>query len=156
MSYPTGLPLPLQDSYGFTPIDNDASEPMTGTQFMTRTSLDEPMTVSVSFSLTKAQEATFLAWLDTLDGSPFDMPVLLESGVATQSVYFIESGWPQLQSVGVNERQYRATLFVPDIVDPDDGNYGLLEFGAENSNNGDPEDWYNVLDLVINDILPEA
>ena len=147
----------LQSGYAFEPVNSTivSIEPSAGMAYAQRTTLDEPFVFTVTWQTTDRDG--FEAWAQSVAESGYTETLQIEAGEPVDvDVVFTEAGYPQLQSVRDGTYTYSGELFANAVNTPDDGLYEQLLFGAENSNDGDPETWFNVLDLVINEILPEA
>jgi len=152
MTYPI-----LQSGYAFEHVNGTivTIEPSVGMAYAQRMSMDEPFIFSVTWQ-TNDRDA-FEAWAQSVAESGYTETLQIEAGEPVAvDVVFTEAGYPQLQSVRDGTYTYSGELFASVVNNPDDGLYEQLLFGAENSDDSDPETWFSVLDLVINQILPEA
>lgn len=152
MTYPI-----LQSGYAFAHVNETivSVEPSAGMAYTQRMSLDEPFMFNVTWQ-TNDRDA-FEAWAQSVAESGYTETLQIEAGEPVSvDVVFTEQGYPQLQGVQNGTYTYSGELFANTVTNPDDGLYEQLLFGAENSEDSDPETWFNVLDLVINEILPEA
>ena len=112
LTYPEGLPLPLREGYGFTPVSPVSSMQMaSGRSRRRRVFLNVPTMVSVSGLCTAEQAKLFEGWckwgINWIDW--FLCPIKSPLGLQLTRVRFtdIYQG-PEL--VGVNHWRYTATL----------------------------------------------
>lgn len=158
--YPSTLRPPLTNGFNrHMPPPWRAVYPSVGTMYIQSISTGKTAFFNCQFRFTEAEQVIFRQWYnETLEGGvlPFHIKLDCESGFTEQLCYFTESGTPRIQSYDGNGIvTYSAQLYTEEFNDPDDGLYEHLLFGAENSADNDPETWFNALDLVINEILPE-
>lgn len=147
----------LQSGYAFEPVNSTiiTVEPSAGMAYAQRTTLDEPFVFTVTWQT--ADRDGFEAWAQSVAETGYSETLQIEAGEPVAvDVVFTEQGYPQLQGVQDGTYTYSGELFANVVNNPDDGLYEQLLFGAENSEDSDPETWFNVLDRVINEILPEA
>lgn len=152
MTYPI-----LQNGYAFEPVNGTivTIEPSAGMAYAQRTTLDEPFMFSVTWQTTDRDALE--AWAQTVAESGYSETLQIEAGEpVVVDVVFTEQGYPQLQSVQDGTYTYSGELFANSVTNPDDGLYEQLLFGAENSSDGDPETFYNILDIAVNQVLPTS
>lgn len=147
----------LQNGYSFEPVNDTivTVEPSAGMAYAQRTTLDEPFMFSVTWQTTDRD--AFEAWAQSVVESGYSETLQIEAGEPVSvDVVFTEQGYPQLQGVQDGTYTYSGELFANEVVNPDDGLYEHLLFGAENSSDGDPETFYDILDVAINQVLPTS
>src|SRR5690554_250499 len=152
MTYPI-----LQSGYAFEHVNGTivTIEPSVGMAYAQRMSMDEPFVFSVTWQTTDRD--AFEAWAQSVTISGYTETLQIEAGEPVAiDVVFTEAGYPQLQSVRDGAYTYSGELFANVVNNPDDGLYEQLLFGAENSEDGDPETFYDILDIAINEVLPTS
>lgn len=152
MTYPI-----LQSGYAFEPVNSTivSIEPSAGMAYAQRTTLDEPFVFTVTWQATDRDG--FEAWAQSVAESGYTETLQIEAGEPVDvDVVFTERGYPQLQSVQDGTYTYSGELFANVVNNPDDGLYEHLLFGAENSEDNDPETFYEILDVAINQVLPAS
>ncbi|PNG87547.1 hypothetical protein CBL13_01411 [Pseudomonas putida] len=113
LAYPKGLPLPLREGYGFTPVSPlIRSELRSGRVRQRRRFTSVPTVASVSWIMSDAQAQFFEAWFEEVLGagvSWFECPLKTPLGLDRYQARFadIYSG-PEL--VGVSSWRFTASL----------------------------------------------
>ena|SRR5690554_1177698 len=160
ITYPTTLPLPMQQGYSIERNTNDQEiNARSGTGIILNRSDSEPNLFSVQWLLNESQYKVLHDWFyNELNAGEleFTMPLWIESGVSEQTAVFVADSFQGYSTTENGLYSVSAQIFVPSLVDPDDGLYDLLVFGAENSSDGDPETFYDILDIAINEVLPTS
>lgn len=91
-AYPEGLPCPLRENYGFTPVNNIRRTPMDSGRARQRIEFpNAPATVPLSWIMSAPQARLFEAWAAQVVGAGwFEMVLLTPLGFDTQEVRFTE------------------------------------------------------------------
>lgn len=91
-SYPEGLPCPLRENYGFTPVNNIRRTPMDSGRARQRIEFpNAPATVSLQWVMTDLQARFFEAWAAQVVGAGwFTMTLLSPMGFTQEEVRFTE------------------------------------------------------------------
>lgn len=91
--YPEGLPCPLRESYGFTPVNNIRRTPMDSGRARQRVEFrNVPTMVSLRWVMTSPQASLFEAWAAQVVGAGwFTLNLLTPLGFADQEVRFTET-----------------------------------------------------------------
>lgn len=91
--YPEGLPCPLRESYGFTPVNNIRRTPMDSGRARQRIEFrNVPTMVSLRWIMTNIQARLFEAWAAQVVGAGwFEIELLTPLGFDTQEVRFTET-----------------------------------------------------------------
>lgn len=159
-AYPTTLPLPMQQGYSVERNTNDQElNARSGTGVILNQSDSESNLFSVQWLLNESQYKVLHDWFyTTLNAGEieFTMPLWIESGVSEQTAVFVADSFQGYSTTGNGLYSVSAQIFVSSLLDPDTGEYATLVELAEMSNDKDPETTMNILDIVINEILPEA
>jgi hypothetical protein len=92
-AYPEGLPCPLRESYGFTPVNNIRRTPMDSGRARQRIEFrNVPTMVSLRWTMTSPQASLFEAWAAQVVGAGwFTLNVLTPLGFEDQEVRFTET-----------------------------------------------------------------
>jgi len=92
-AYPDGLPCPLRESYGFTPVNNIRRTPMDSGRARQRIEFrNVPTMVSLRWVMTSPQATLFEAWTSQVVGAGwFTLNVLTPLGFEDQEVRFTET-----------------------------------------------------------------
>lgn len=109
--YPSGLPCPLRDNYGFTPTNNiQRTEMQSGRARQRITFRNTPSMLSLSWICSPVQALLFESWCVQVAGAEwFEIPLLTPQGYETVDVRFTETpGGGEL--VGVQSWRYTAVL----------------------------------------------
>lgn len=90
--YPEGLPCPLRENYGFTPVNNIRRTPMDSGRARQRIEFpNAPSLVQLSWIMTSPQAMLFEAWAAQVVGAGwFTMTLLTPLGFDAQEVRFTE------------------------------------------------------------------
>lgn len=91
--YPEGLPCPLRENYGFTPVNNIRRTPMDSGRARQRIEFQNvPATVNLQWIMTASQASIFESWAAYVAGAGwFEMTLLSPLGFETQEVRFTET-----------------------------------------------------------------
>lgn len=91
--YPEGLPCPLRENYGFTPVNNIRRTPMDSGRARQRIEFrNVPTMVSLRWIMTPPQAMLFEAWAVQVVGAGwFEMELLTPLGFEDQEVRFTET-----------------------------------------------------------------
>lgn len=160
--YPSNLiPLPLREAYNRNQETGlISSQPQSGPLLKQRLSFDNPTYYNLSWVLTQSQAAIFYGWLrEELDDGlkTFTIPLRNEAGVEAQAhVQFMPEGYPQLQSIADGLYSYSGQVYVRKLEQSIDGQYAAIKDLAAISPNGDWLQGANLLDEIVNVILPEV
>lgn len=92
-AYPAGLPCPLRDNYGFTPVNNIRRTPMDSGRARQRIEFrNVPTLVSLQWIFTQPQAALFEAWAAQVVGAGwFSLRLLSPLGFTDEEVRFTET-----------------------------------------------------------------
>jgi len=157
-AYPSTLPPPLQSGYSIEYQNGDMElNPQAGTSFIIRQSDSNPAIFSVNWNLSQAQADVFFAWFNNdlnAGENSFTIDLLLESGMSQQTAVFVADSMTGFSLAEYDRYIVTAQLFVGAISDPDAGEYETLLGLAELDENGDPNDSLNLIDIIINEVLP--
>lgn len=90
--YPEGLPCPLRENYGFTPVNNIRRTPMDSGRARQRIEFpNAPATVALQWIMTELQARLFEAWAAQVVGAGwFTMVLLSPLGFEEQEIRFTE------------------------------------------------------------------
>lgn len=91
--YPTGLPCPLRDNYGFKPVNNIRRTPMDSGRARQRVEFQNvPTMAQLQWVMSMQQAQLFEAWAARVVGAGwFNMTVLSPLGFASEEVRFTET-----------------------------------------------------------------
>lgn len=91
-AYPEGLPCPLRENYGFTPVNNIRRTPMDSGRARQRIEFpNAPATVALQWIMNPQQAMLFEAWAAQVVGAGwFSMTLLTPLGFDTHEVRFTE------------------------------------------------------------------
>lgn len=162
VNYPSNLPAPLQQGYGQEVASGFLqSNVQAGPPINYRVSRDNLVTYTLTWQLdAESGEASyFWQWGESqLDGwtKPFNMDLLVSSGLQEQEVWFANGSKPQLVSTNAGAVTYSATVFAREIKDPFNGQFETLEWFAVRAPDGDPFTGMAILDRAITESAPEA
>lgn len=160
VDYPSVLPLPTDQGFS----RNEAaqwvsSNPQSGPLYKIRRTFDTPTTMSLRFVLSGGQARLFRQWyVEQTDYGlkPFNIDLPSESGIATQEAEFTEDGRPPLSELRGNAITFDAQVYIRQLNEPDAGEFDTLLGLAEISPCNDPNAGSNLLDIIVNEDLPEA
>jgi len=157
-AYPSTLPPPLQSGYSLDVQTNDKDlSAQSGTSFLMRQSDDNPAIFNVQWDLSQEQAETFFDWFENdlnAGALAFTIDLYLESGMNNQSAVFVADSMRGFSLSEYNRYRINAQLFVSVLADIDAGEYATLLALAELDENGDPNDSLNLIDIIINEVLP--
>ena len=159
--YPATLPDPQQDGYSRDRQSGlISSNPQSGPLLSRRVSFDNPSTYTLRWQMTQSEAILFdLWWREQLDEGlkPFTITLLNESGLEQQvEVKFLPDEKPRLDRTQYKTFFYSAAIYVRKVVQEYDGEYATISELAEISPNGDWMQGANLLDIIVNKILPEG
>lgn len=92
-AYPEGLPCPLRENYGFTPVNNIRRTPMDSGRARQRIEFQNvPSTVGLQWIMTEVQARFFEAWAAQVVGAGwFTMTLLTPLGFEGYEIRFTET-----------------------------------------------------------------
>lgn len=93
ISYPEGLPCPLRENYGFTPVNNIRRTPMDSGRARQRIEFQNaPTMVQLSWIMPEAQARIFESWAAYVAGAGwFNMEILSPLGFTDEEIRFTET-----------------------------------------------------------------
>ncbi|MGY2429622.1 hypothetical protein [Pseudomonas tolaasii] len=91
--YPDGLPCPLRDGYGFTPVNNIVRTDMQSGRARQRIDFPKtPDTIQLRWIMNSPQASVFQAWAEQIVGAGwFEIELLSPLGFETEEVRFMET-----------------------------------------------------------------
>ena len=158
VAYPSYLPPPQQEGYGRTELAQFASvDVQAGPPVNQRISFDRPATYRLTWRFSAGQAAAFRAWFVSQTDygvMPFTINVLNDGELIAQECRFTPQGIAQITGNVATDLTYSAEVVSRKIESGFDGLEEDLLALAEASPDGDWLQGANLLDVIVNQILP--
>ena len=161
LNYPSAIPLMQRDKARNESQTFINANPAAGAPFVQLITEDVSAEWPFTVRMTRGQAVVFQTWLRTadsngdkpIDGAFFDMSVLVEFGLETQEIRFLQQ--PQITSVQGNFLTYSAQCITRSLnLGFDSDNYETINDLADLTCDGDYLAAAGKLDYIVTMVLP--